>query len=85
MKTFILILAIIGVINCYHPEHSDYDTPNLKKVEECETKHEISDEEKEIWWSWRIPPNPKKCYIECTLAAIGWINEKQEIDVSFLI
>lgn len=85
MKLIILTLAVIGIVSGSGlPKESDYDTANLRQIQICEIEHNISDEEKEIWWSWEIPSNPTRCYIECTFKAFGWSDKSGELDVSFL-
>nr|AGI16779.1 Cul o 6 allergen [Culicoides obsoletus] len=77
MKFLIPLLAVIGLISCsFVPKESDYDTNNLKKVQKCELKHQVNDSEKAIWWAWKIPAKPARCYLACVMSAFKWIDKK---------
>nr|AFY26958.1 Cul o3 allergen [Culicoides obsoletus] len=76
MKFIIPLLAIIGIVSCYLPKASDYDTKNLEIVKNCEEKHQIKDWEKNIWWDWKIPSKPTRCYLACIMSAFRWTDRK---------
>ncbi|XP_063695882.1 uncharacterized protein LOC134827229 [Culicoides brevitarsis] len=82
MKILIPLLAIIVAVSANVPQDSDYDTEHLKIVKACEDHHEVDDAEKAVWWAWKIPANPKRCYLACVMAHFKWLTKDGDISVS---
>lgn len=76
----------MGIVSCAQlSKESDYNTPNLKKIKNCEIQFNINDAQRKIWWSWKIPANPPRCFIHCIFAALGWISSDNDISVGFSV
>lgn len=82
MKILIIFSTFI-IAKAEIPDETGYNTPHLQIVKRCEEKLQISEEEKQILWDWKMPTNPTKCLFECNFAGFGWTDESGNINVSF--
>nr|AAU06509.1 D7-related protein [Culicoides sonorensis] len=88
MKFILLLFSIIFFtfiveISCYNlPDESYYNTTRLWGIRDCERKFKLSDDERQFWWSWKVPPNPTKCFAQCVFHAIGWYDSNGRFNLA---
>lgn len=84
LVTVLISLTSIGCVFCRLPTDADYNTANLQKIKQCEIRYNLSDHEKNIWWTWQVPKNPTRCFMGCVFEALGWIH-KEGLSVSLVL
>nr|AAU06501.1 putative secreted salivary protein [Culicoides sonorensis] len=70
------ISIIFGITSAYNlPNEQYFNTTKLWSIRKCERDLKLNDAERQIWWPWKVPDHPTKCFAQCVFKSVGWVQD----------